>query len=296
MFEIGNQPPPQPNFLENRAKPITESQKFMTAGLRRQCETDLKGGEMSSIGMDTYFADATGILPPRGRAHLSCPKSSEAEWRRSRREVVPPHWETAAAEKTSEPLKKLTALPVLPPVKRQAEKTHIVPKVDRTEMWDVPQGLKTVVDPFTGERVNEFRSSEHTVENEMQTKQRSWSYAEKRNLIGTAALGDKSYKQPEFCPGFYQPAGLIPGSTFTSGDHERTIRAGTRGWQEFLAERPKGALSLTYKQAESLRRQKEVRDDVKGLVDWEKAALAGVDANYQDPDESDSEEAQPTKG
>ena len=47
----------------------------------------------------------------------------------------------------------------------------------------------------------------------MPKKIRVYKYLEKRNGILAAALGDKSYKEPELSPDFYKKPGLIVGST-----------------------------------------------------------------------------------
>lgn len=48
----------------------------------------------------------------------------------------------------------------------------------------------------------------------MQRKTRVMTYEDQRNQVGTAALGDKPYKYPQYSVNFYHKGGLIPGSTF----------------------------------------------------------------------------------
>lgn len=47
----------------------------------------------------------------------------------------------------------------------------------------------------------------------MKKKARVNDFGQLRNGIGVAALGDKTYKYPEYSDNFYKNGGLIPGST-----------------------------------------------------------------------------------
>jgi hypothetical protein len=55
----------------------------------------------------------------------------------------------------------------------------------------------------------------------MTQKVRVRSLAQQRGNLAFASMGDKNYKAVEYSPRFFQPGGLIPGSTHNN-DHLKT--------------------------------------------------------------------------
>jgi hypothetical protein len=87
------------------------------------------------------------------------------------------------------------------------ERVHIRAQESRHQEDGRPQGL------HCEGRVTRNSSKEYRVEHQLQMKGRVDDPLLQRNRVPVASLGDKPYKYPEQAPLFYQPGGLVPGST-----------------------------------------------------------------------------------
>ena len=60
---------------------------------------------------------------------------------------------------------------------------------------------------------NRKTTKEVEVTQSMGSKKRVGTMFDARNGLPMTALGDKTYKAPEYQPGFFRDGGLVPGST-----------------------------------------------------------------------------------
>jgi hypothetical protein len=102
-----------------------------------------------------------------------------------------------------------------------------------------------------------------------------------RNGIPMRSMGDKSYKNPEYAPGFYKEGGLIAGSTVKP----RKLKKG-----EMSMKKMKGPLfpgRLTWKEKEEISVHNDELKAVKELFEWEKHTLKEANPKWRDPDDFD---------
>ena len=94
-------------------------------------------------------------------------------------------------------------------VKPRPERRHTDAGRQTTNTYeDLPIGKATFL-----ERNNRKTINETEINKTMGSKKRVNTMYEARNGLAMAALGDKTYKAPEYQPGFFREGGLIAGST-----------------------------------------------------------------------------------
>jgi hypothetical protein len=92
--------------------------------------------------------------------------------------------------------------------------------ISRTDSSLVTNGKKIVMMEDTGYQRSQFRSSEGSMETTFNRKQRV-DAERRRNGIGVATSGDKSYRTPEHSVGYFKEGGLVSGSSINPRPERR---------------------------------------------------------------------------
>jgi len=122
----------------------------------------------------------------------------------------------------------------------------------------------------------EISTNERTVDKLMGRRRVIDSLEELRNQIEMRSGGDKIYKHPEYAPGFFQPGGLVVGSTNQMRKSIETVST-----VKLMKSEKKGTLFKDrLKQEEKALEEKEVLD----LFEWEQTTLKDGNPNWRDPD------------
>lgn len=167
----------------------------------------------------------------------------------------------------------LKKMAYIPPQKRYGhkEKRHLAQTASASLM------PKPVIRTF--ETANQPSTKTHELEIQMGRKGLIEPLFGTRNDIPVASMGDKSYKYPEYAPGFYKEGGLIPGSSMPNDKVKKYKRD---------IKKVKGTLfpgRLTWKQKEEIAQRQDEVKAVLDLGDWEKTTLKEANPKWRDPDD-----------
>ncbi|KAM3137676.1 hypothetical protein pb186bvf_010290 [Paramecium bursaria] len=159
--------------------------------------------------------------------------------------------------------------------KPRAQRSHVKEGVSG-HIEDIPYGIKTYP---------EFKKDQsHDVEQMMGQKKRLEYLTQMRNGLNVVSLGDKPYKNPEYCEGFYKSGGLIAGSTQVQRKvninqlHEKEME---KKLQEIQSQIKKGM-----KWSDRLKLDNEIskKKDLDELDTWVETILKPSNPGYQDPE------------
>jgi hypothetical protein len=235
-------------------------------------------------GFRGYFADSAGLVPSQGKRAVEHMENSLVHsWKSTRRPVPMPgaaHYEKPEGiRQVPEPPRTIHAI---------RERRHLRQLESKEEFSDRPQGVG-IVHREGGLRALDQPAQEVDLSAEMARKARPLDLWSKRNGIACASQGDKSYRHPEYNPGFYAAGELVVGSSFTRGPqacvYPKQLAAGHSGLILQV-----GAPMVTYKEKEQSRLQREARSEVEELTrDWERSVLKECDETYNEPLDSDDE-------
>jgi len=122
----------------------------------------------------------------------------------------------------------------------------------------------------------EISTKERTVDKLMGRKRVIDSLDDFRNQIEMRSMGDKIYKNPEYAPGFFEPGGLITGSTNQLRKKRETVST-----VKLEKSTKKGTL---FKDRLKDDERKEEEKAVFDLFEWEQTCLKDGNPNWRDPD------------
>eukprot|EP00929_Paragymnodinium_shiwhaense_P120476 TRINITY_DN92426_c0_g1_i1.p1 TRINITY_DN92426_c0_g1~~TRINITY_DN92426_c0_g1_i1.p1 ORF type:complete len:318 (-),score=64.34 TRINITY_DN92426_c0_g1_i1:205-1158(-) len=280
------------------AAPAKFTDRFTGKPLQRRIvPTECRNGASTSLarqGFVNYFDDKAGLQSCESRKLFEPVTSDVQQWKPSRRPLSEPG---AHSYEKREGLKVVEQPP--PKIVGIRERRHIRQAQSKEEYSDRPQGPR-VVRMDDCYRAADKIAQEIDITSELQRKNRNLDLINQRNGIACRALGDKSYRHPEYIPKFFHAGGLIVGATFQRGSYPKTEARNATNIK--IEERTAGPMK-SYKEKQAELQMAEAVSEVAGLTPagnlgpedadtcWESYALKPCEsANYDDADDTDEEE------
>jgi len=253
---------------------------------RRVVETGCRNGVEHGLarnGFARYFTDTDGLNPTQGKRTFEARNGEVCDWRPSRRSLSEPgcgHYEKNEGRRVVEqPVRKIVPL---------REKRHIRQAASKEEFSDRPLGPRTVVRE-NGLRAVDQPAREVDISTEFARKGRVSDLVNQRNGFGCRALGDKSYRHPDYENNFHHVGGLIVGSTFMRGTFKKTESRSNSSVPLAVVDGDRRP-AKSYEEAQRERQLFDAQAEVVALTrEWEAGTLKECDAKYEELSDSEDE-------